>query len=201
MTRFPYATSAQLTELMRQSDLPTTLPASDALRMLAHAPAPGARTLRLVVELLTRGELDAQLRELVILRVVQRCEGRRAWRQHADIARRIGVSDAQIALLEKGKSPRYFIGILGERERAALEFADEVLERAHASPETLAAVSRRLSPRQLLEMLLLIGCLRMICGVMSTLQVEPQASFAAAILEMLRDSPPTTADRRSSCVA
>lgn len=101
MTRLPYATPEQFAELVRQSGLPENTTPTNAFSILAHAPAVGASTLRLVLALLTETELDPRLREMVILRVTQRCDGRYAWVQHVDIARAIGVSDAQIAALER----------------------------------------------------------------------------------------------------
>jgi hypothetical protein len=84
--------------------LPCT-PSSNAFGMLAHARAVGASALRLVLTLLTETVPDPGLRELVIMRVVQRSNGRYAWTQHVAIARTVGVSEAQITSLEIGASP------------------------------------------------------------------------------------------------
>ena len=75
MARLPYATPAEFAELMRQSGPTERTPASNAFRMLAHEPSVGAQLLRLVLALLTETDLDTRLRELVILRVAQRCDG------------------------------------------------------------------------------------------------------------------------------
>jgi len=91
MAPFHYAAPAQLAELMHQSGLPKNTPPTNAFRMLAHAPTVSAQTLRLVLTLLTETDLDPTLRELVILRVAQRCGGRYAWLQHVDIAAIVGV--------------------------------------------------------------------------------------------------------------
>jgi len=143
MTRLPYATPAQLAELIRQSGLPQNTPKTNAFRMLAHAPAIGASTLRLVLALLTETDLEPRLRELVILRVAQRCDGRYAWVQHASIAAIVGVSDAQIAVLERGETPN---ALFADRERTAFAFADEVLDTCCATDDTFAAVREIFSP-------------------------------------------------------
>jgi alkylhydroperoxidase family enzyme len=187
MTRLPYATPAQLAELIRQSGLPQNTPKTNAFRMLAHAPAIGASTLRLVLALLTETDLEPRLRELVILRVAQRCDGRYAWVQHASVAAIVGVSDAQIAVLERGETPN---ALFADRERTAFAFADEVLDTCSATDDTFAAVREIFSPTEVLELLLLIGYFRMICGVMNTLQVELEPSFGVKILEMVQEAAP-----------
>ena len=187
MTRLPYATPAQLAELIRQSGLPQNTPKTNAFRMLAHAPAIGASTLRLVLALLTETDLEPRLRELVILRVAQRCDGRYAWVQHASVAAIVGVSDAQIAVLERGETPN---ALFADRERTAFAFADEVLDTCCATDDTFAAVREIFSPSEVLELLLLIGYFRMICGVMNTLQVELEPSFGVKILEMVQEAAP-----------
>jgi hypothetical protein len=60
---------------------------SNAFRMLAHAPAVGAQLLRQVLALLTETDLDPELRELIILRVAQRCLGEYVWEQQVAVAR------------------------------------------------------------------------------------------------------------------
>ena len=187
MTRLPYATPAQLAELIRQSGLPQNTPKTNAFRMLAHAPAIGASTLRLVLALLTETDLEPRLRELVILRVAQRCDGRYAWVQHASVAAIVGVSDAQIAVLERGETPN---ALFADRERTAFAFADEVLDTCSATDDTFAAVREIFSPTEVLELLLLIGYFRMICGVMNTLHVELEPSFGVKILEMVQEAAP-----------
>ena len=187
MTRLPYATPAQLAELIRQSGLPQNTPKTNAFRMLAHAPAIGASTLRLVLALLTETDLEPRLRELVILRVAQRCDGRYAWVQHASVAAIVGVSDAQIAVLERGETPN---ALFADRERTAFAFADEVLDTCSATDDTFAAVREIFSPTEVLELLLLIGYFRMICGVMNTLHVELEPSFGMKILEMVQEAAP-----------
>ena len=46
------------------------------------------------------------------------------------------------------------------------------------------------SPRDVVELLLLIGYFRMICVIMTTLEVEVESPFGAKVLASLRDSAP-----------
>jgi 4-carboxymuconolactone decarboxylase len=194
MTRLPYATPARLGELMRQSGLPENPSNTNAFRMLAHTPAIGGSALRLVLALLTETDLEPRLRELVILRVAQRCDGRYAWIQHASVAAIVGVNDAQIAALERGETPN---AIFAVRERTAFAFADKVLDTCCATDDTFVAVREMFSPSKVLELLPLIGYFRMICGVMNSLHVELEPAFGAKILEMVQERSRRTVNPQS----
>ena len=185
MARIHYATPAQLAELVHQSGLPKNTPPTNAFRMLAHTPAVSSSVLRVVLALLTETDLDPGLRELVILRVAQRCGGRYAWLQHVDIAAIVGVNNAQIEALERGETPA---NLFSDRERTAFAFADEVLDTCRAEDDTFAAVRDMFSIGEALELLLLIGYFRMICGVMTTLHVPLEPAFGAKILDMVRET-------------
>jgi len=182
MARLSCATEAQLRELIHQSGLPENAPPANAFRMFAHTPEVGAATLQLVFALLTETALDPVLRELVILRVAQRCECQYAWVQHVAIARGAGVADAQIAALERGEAPP---AIFDERSSAAFAVADNVLANCRASDHTFDRARVLFSPRELVELLLLIGYFRMISGVMTTLDVEVESPFGGEVLASL----------------
>src|SRR5271165_2040902 len=154
MARLPYATGTQFAQLMRVTGLAENTPPANAFRVLAHTPSVGAATLRLVLALLTETDLDPRVRELVILRVAQRCDGRYAWSQHVAMARSMGVSDAQLAALERAETPA---ALFNERERATFTVADEVLDTCRAGADTLATVHALFSECEIVELLLLIG--------------------------------------------
>jgi 4-carboxymuconolactone decarboxylase len=185
MARFPYATPAQFAELMRQGGFPEQTPQTNAFSMLAHAPGVSAPALRLVFALLTETALDPRLRELAILRVAQRCDGPYVWGQHFALARTGGVTDAQTAALERGEAPA---DLFTERERTVFAYADEVLDGPRSSDDTFAAVRELFSPRQVVELVLLIGYFRMVCSAMTTLDVEVESPFGAKVLDLVRDA-------------
>ena len=186
MTNFPYAAPAQLAELMHQSGLPENTAPANAFRMLAHTPAVGAAALRLVLALLTETDLNPALRELLVLRVTQRCQAWYAWAQHVPIAQTVGVSDAQITALERGEAPNV---LFSSRGQAALAFADELLDAPRASEDKLAQVREQFSPREVVELILLTGYFRMISALIATLEIEPEPSFGMKILDQARQAP------------
>ena len=187
MARLPNATPAQFTELMRLSGFPEHTPQTNAFSVLAHAPAVGGSALRLVFALLTETALDPKLRELVILQVAQRLDGQYVWVHHVAIARTVGVSDAQIATLERHEAPS---DLFTERERMAFVFADEVLDTCRAADDTFRDVRELLSPRETVELALLIGYFRMISGLMTTLDVDVDAPFGVKLLDLAHDMAP-----------
>jgi alkylhydroperoxidase family enzyme len=166
---------------MRQSGFPEQTPQTNAFSVLAHAPAASAPALRLVFALLTKTTLDPRLRELVILRVAQRCDGPYVWGQHVAMARTAGVNDWQIAALERSQAPAY---LFTDRERTAFTFADEVLDGPRCSDATFAAVRELFSSRQVVELLLLIGYFRMVSGLITTLDVEVESPFGPKLLNL-----------------
>ena len=95
MARIPYASPEQYEELMRDIRLPEDAAPTNAIGMLAHAPAIGGSALKLIHSILTAADLDFFLHELVILRVSQRIQAWYAWTQHIAIAQAIGLSDLQ----------------------------------------------------------------------------------------------------------
>lgn len=100
---------------------------------------------------------------------------------HVAIARGAGVEEAQIAALEQGEARR----VCSMRPCAAFAFADEVLKNCPASDRTFTAVRDLFSPREIVELLMLIGYFQMISGVMTTLEVEVESPFGAEILASL----------------
>jgi alkylhydroperoxidase family enzyme len=176
MARLPYATSTQFAELMRQTGYPENTPPANAFRMLAQAPAIGAPILQFVYAILTATDLDPRLRQMVILRVVQRCEARYAWVQHAAIAASVGVGNSQIASLERGHLQS---DLFTHREHAALAFTDEILDGPRVADDTFARVCEQFSTREVVELLLTVGYFQMISRLMTTLDIEPDPAWAA----------------------
>jgi alkylhydroperoxidase family enzyme len=181
MARIPYATQAQYEQLMRDIRLPEDTARKNAFRMLAHSPAVGGSVLRLIFTILAETDLDFCLLELVVLRVSQRSRAQYAWEEHAAVAKAIGVSDAQIAALERGDASG---DIFTRRERIVLAFTDEVLDSTRVSADTFARAREEFSARDVVDLLLTIGYFRMITGMVTTLDIELDAPRAEELPEM-----------------
>jgi alkylhydroperoxidase family enzyme len=110
---------------------------------------------------------------------VERCQARYAWIQHAAIAASVGVTDAEIAALERGELP---MGLVTATERTALAFADEMLHAPRASDELFARLQVDFSSREIVELLLTVGYFRMISSLMTTLDIELEPAFSIQTL-------------------
>ena len=180
MARIPYASSEQFAELMLKSGFPGEAPKTNAFLTLAHTPVAGAAALRLVFALLTETKLDPKLREIVILRIAQQCEGKYVWDQHVPIAKAAGVTERQIAALERG-----MVGdVFSERESLAIAFADKALRGSGPSDRAFAAVRNMLSASEIVELLLLVGYFRMMSGLLTVLGVETEHPFGQELLKL-----------------
>jgi AhpD family alkylhydroperoxidase len=133
-------------------------PRINLFRMLANAPVMIGPTLRLGEAILTKGELNPRLRELVILRVARRTDSEYEWVQHQEIARMIGMSDEEIA------------GAASD-DRPELRLVDAVLDRT--PPEELVAeVAASLGRAQLLELIITAGYYAMLGGMMRAIRLD-----------------------------
>ena len=184
MARLPYADADQLQAMLRQSPFPEDIHAGNVFRMLALAPDVGAAALGFIYALLSDSDLEPRLREVVILRAAQRSDAPYAFAQHAAIATSVGVPQAKISSLRNGEVPDH---VFDERERAALAFADEVLDRSHSSAPTFARVRERFSARQVVELVLTTGCFRMMSRLVTLLELEPEPSFGVQALQRARE--------------
>ena len=184
MARIPYASPEQYEDLMRNIRLPQGMAHTNAMGMLAHAPAVGGSVLKLIHSILTAADLDFFLHELVILRVSQRCEVRYAWTQHITIAQAIGLTDAQAAALELGEAPAE---LFPPRERAVLAFTDEVLDNSRVSDQTFAQVQQEFSTGEIVELLITIGYFRMVGSMLTTLDVERDPPQGTELIELVAE--------------
>jgi 4-carboxymuconolactone decarboxylase len=136
----------------------------------AHAETAFRPWLAFGGSLLSSLELDARVRELAILRVARLSGADYEWVQHVPIALAVGATEGQVAAIERGDLDD---GALGEPERAALRFTTEVVRDVRASDEALAALTAAgLSPREVVELLLVIGQYMLVARLAETAGIE-----------------------------
>jgi alkylhydroperoxidase family enzyme len=176
MARLPYADPHSAQSSVRE--VLDRHPVS-VLRMLAHADSAFDAWMQYTRALLGELELDPVLREFAILQVARLRRSEVQWVQHAALARAVGVSAEQIAAIKEGQEDhRSFT----EPQREVLRLAREVTVEAEASEETVAALSARLGPRQVVELLLVIGHWLAICSFVCSLVLEPDLPAMAGAL-------------------
>jgi 4-carboxymuconolactone decarboxylase len=168
MARLPYADPSEASPPVRKAL--EVAPPLNIFRMLANADSAFEHWLRWGAALLGELELDALLRELAILRVARLTpHAEYEWVQHVPIAKAAGASDEQVAALEADNPEA---DCFSADQRAVLRFTTEVLRDARASDEAFGAVAAILTPREIVELLMVIGQYMMVARVMATTEIE-----------------------------
>lgn len=165
----PIAREAMSTELQ---DLLATRPPYTIYGILANAPTVLPGFVQMASALLTRTELDPQLREMVILRVGAHCRSAYELHQHLRLARHVGVSEARI---RKATDLDAAIAGDGDPDDVLLAFTDSVVGSVKAPAEQFEAALALLSPRGMTELLMTIGTYMMVSRVLENLEVEIEA--------------------------
>jgi 4-carboxymuconolactone decarboxylase len=168
VARLPYVDSADAPEPVR--DALDRVPPLNIFRMMANAETAFRPWLRWGATLLSELELDPLLRELAILRVARLTpHAEYEWVQHVPLAKAAGASDEQVAALEADDVEA---SCFSDHERVVLRFTTEVVGDAQASDATLDQLSMVLSPREIVELLMVIGQYMMVARVMATTRME-----------------------------
>ena len=161
------------------------VPPLNVFRMAANAETAFRPWLAFGGALLSSLQLDARVRELAILRVARLSDAEYEWVQHVPIALAVGASEQQVTALERGDLED---DSLSEPDRAVLRFTTEVVRDVRASDETFAAVREHLSPREVVELLLVVGQYMMVARLAGTTDIELDEPAAPGVVEAsLRD--------------
>jgi alkylhydroperoxidase family enzyme len=114
------------------------------------------------------GELPPRIRELAILRTGWNCRSAYEFGQHAALASKVGVSEEDIARVEKGPDAQEWT----ELEAAILRAADELHADACITDETWAVLAAHLNERQLIEVPVLVGQYHLVAYMLNSLGIE-----------------------------
>jgi alkylhydroperoxidase family enzyme len=117
---------------------------------------------------LLSGRLPARHRELAILRTGWLCRSEYEWGQHVLLARRAGVTDAEIAAVKEGPDAAGWTAL----ESALLRAADELHISACIAEATWEALAAHLDERQLIEVPMLIGHYHLVAFTLNSLGVQ-----------------------------
>jgi alkylhydroperoxidase family enzyme len=182
MARLPYVDPPTAPDEVREllGRLPVKL---NVFRMMAHAATDFRPLVQLGTAILGRQKLDARLRELTILRVATLSRARYEWVQHVPIAEATGATAAEIAALERGDVDADCFGPL---ERAVFRFVTEVVRDVRASDAAFADVAARLSPQEVVELILTIGYYMMIARLLETTAVDLDPPAGTRVVDALR---------------
>lgn len=181
MARLPYVDPAAAPQSVRDtlSRLPVSL---NVFRMMAHAETCFRPLVRLGTAILAEQQLSPKLRELAILRVARLSRAPYEWTQHVPIGKATGLTDAQIAALERDEATS---ACFDADERLVLDFTTEVVRDVRASDETLARAAERFGAREVVELVLAVGYYMMIARLLETTGVDLEPAPGTRVYDSL----------------
>lgn len=152
----------------KDAGVPEQLAGLNVFRVLLHNPPAAAAAANLLMMLLTRGKLNVRIRELVILRTGWRTASEYEFCQHVAVARRAGMSDAEIlGVRDPDRCAAY-----SDLDRAVIRMTDELHDRGNITPATRAIIEKNFTPEELVELLLAAGNWRMIANFLNAAEVK-----------------------------
>ena len=146
-------------------------PILNIFRTLAHHPKLLKRWLVFGNHVLARSTLSARDRELAILRTGWLCRAGYEWGQHVVIARKSGVTDAEIERVADGPDAAEW----SDAERALLRAVDELRADAFIADATWAALSQHYDTQQILDLIFAVGQYQLVSMALNSLGVQPDS--------------------------
>ena len=184
MARLPYVVPDSAPEHVRRAL--ERLPDLNVFRLMANADTIFIEWLRYGGALLGETALDPVLRELAILRVSRLTPGAEyEWVQHAGIGKAVGMTDEQLLALERDDVGAAAFDAL---QRAVLELTTQVIEDGSPSDDVYDAIAARLPPREIIELLAVIGAYRMLGTVMATARIDIDGPLGDEVMRRAQEA-------------
>ena len=147
------------------------MPSVAAIDMLAHSPVLAEHFLRLAHAQFAALELSDRARELVILSVAAKGRCEFEYQQHIPISAAAGVDPSlRQSIWEQTIDP----ATLPDADSVLIGFVTDVLKRPRVSARRFAALQRFYPPRQIVEILHLIGFYWGLGRICTVLDIEIQ---------------------------
>jgi alkylhydroperoxidase family enzyme len=144
-------------------------------KVLANHPKLVKRWTPFAGHILGKQTLPFRDRELLILRIGWLNQSGYEFAQHELIAKKGGISDADIALLKEGPKAKGW----SDKEAALLQAADDLFENSVVSDATWVTLSRNYSTEQLMDAVFTVGQYNMVSWALNSFGV-PLDDFVAA---------------------
>jgi AhpD family alkylhydroperoxidase len=137
-------------------------------QMLLHSPPVAEGWLAYLTAIRQKSSLAAALRELVIMRVAVLNHAPYEAEQHAPIALKEGVTQAQLDDLAQWKASERFTPV----QRAVLELADGMTLNVQVPAAAVAAVRAFLDDREVVELVATVGAYNMVSRFLEALEIH-----------------------------
>jgi 4-carboxymuconolactone decarboxylase len=122
-------------------------------RTMAYAPALMKASGNMAMAFRHDAKLERNVAEIVVLRTAQVVDCDYVWRRHLSLARAAGVTEQQIGDIARWPDSTAFI----PAQKTALGFAEKAAKGMPVDDATFAALQRHFSPREIVELTMLIG--------------------------------------------
>ena len=149
-------------------------------RMMAHAQANMIPAMRFANSILHKQKLSHVNRELLILQAARLEGGEYEWRQHVPIAIGLGVTQAQIDAVERGK---YDDVSLNAAERALLAFGREVVVNVRVPDPVFAGMRQHFSNQEIVESIFTVGCYMMMARLTEATETDLDAAAGMSVFD------------------
>jgi len=182
MARIPYidvdTASGKAKEVLER--LPVRL---NIFKMMAHAETNFRPLIMLGTSILTEQQLSGRLRELAILRVARLSRAEYEWVQHVPIAKMTGVSDEQVAALERDQATA---ACFDPVDALVLRATDEIVGDGGPSDDTFAELQAHFSNREIVELVLAVGFYMVMARLMISTRIDVDEPAGHKVLEAIR---------------
>ena len=167
-------TPEQAKEAAATVGLPEMMANLNVFAGLLHDPPVAKAMADLLATLLFGGQLDARLRELVIMRLGWGCGSVYEWTQHWPLALGVGISEETCLAVRDWRGSRLF----SELERAVLAATDDTISGTNINDETWAVLRHHLPTAQLVELVVVISHWRLYASLLNTLEIPLEEGVA-----------------------
>lgn len=138
-------------------------------RILAHAVSIQPGIGMAVQGMMTGTELPPLEREICILAVLHLDRGEYEWAQHMQVYKAMGIPDEKVAAIA---NDRFGGPVFDDREKALLAFTRQVVKTVRVDDFVFNAVAAFYSPRQIVELIHMIGLYMLFVRVSEVAELE-----------------------------
>ncbi|MGH7935035.1 MAG: carboxymuconolactone decarboxylase family protein [Candidatus Binataceae bacterium] len=147
----------------------------NVFRMLLQNPTVAHAAAGLLGTLMNKNSIEARTRELIILRTAWRTGSEYEFCRHMLRSRKLAMSEQEIL----GVRDPVNCAAYSEVDRAVINMADELSDRAQVARETMAMLERAFTPAQIVELVIAAGNWRMFAALFNTAELPLDDDIAA----------------------
>lgn len=141
--------------------------ATNALRVYLHHPVLAENILPFERYIASESTLTPRQRELLILRTAWLARSEYVWAQHADLARKAGLSGDELTRIARGPDAPGWTPF----ESALLRSVDELFVDSYVSDGTWAALTAQFDTKQVMDAVFTVSEFTMVAGTVNSLGV------------------------------